>query len=270
MSNKAKKTETEIPIELDKKLTGDSCAHLISGIVKYVMLQKCQIPLAFDQLVKYSQHSQTEKKHMTMITNFIKSMKTMSDKLVEEFNPNQCRVKEIIILFGATIFSPKLCIKIEIPLEILDSERHTCDEHKKGQPLLTVMSSIFQCPEFQDEMALPLGLTNTFILLHKDDPRGISEFFVPKPQFSVPSHKTTTFHIKLEYTVDILDDCKCGRRVPVCRDGVRKFFTHQISYLFRNQDHDSEDVTKKNKFNSDLPLNLAWYQSKEVFKGFKL
>lgn len=101
--------------------------------------------------------------------------------------------------------------------------------------------------DFQDEMTLPLKPTNTFVLVQKKDPHKVSEFFVPKPQFKFSSN-INSFHIKLNCG-DNSQPCNCENLIKVFQD----------SFLTNNSQ--SNDLRSS--------VQYQWYQSREVFKGFK-
>lgn len=96
-------------------------------------------------------------------------------------------------------------------------------------------------------MTLPLKPTNTFVLVQKKDPHKISEFFVPKPQFKY-SFNVSSFHIKLNSN-DNQISCNCENLIKVYQDSL------------------STNNSQSNDLRSQV--QYQWYQSKEVFKGFK-
>lgn len=102
--------------------------------------------------------------------------------------------------------------------------------------------------DFQDEMTVPLKPTNTFVLVQKKDPHKISKFFVPKPQFKYSSN-VTSFHIKLNCSENNEFSCNCENLIKVYQDS------------FSTNNSESIDLRSQVQF--------QWYQSKEVFKGFK-
>ena len=104
-------------------------------------------------------------------------------------------------------------------------------------------------------MTTPLGPTNTFVLVQKKDPHKISEFFIPKPQFNLSSNNTTSFHIRLRYSEDNLLICNCQNLVKVYQDS--------------SNGHCKKDNCIIEMSNYKSTVSYQWYQSKEVFKGFK-
>lgn len=114
-----------------------------------------------------------------------------------------------------------------------------------------------ECTEFQDSMTLPLGPTNTFILLQKSDNNSISNFFLPKPHY-VPSIQTSqSFRIKFLYNSQLDIDCNCTNLIKVYRD-------------LGNPCKDNSTMQCEKQSNEEIvQAPFRWYQSREVIKGFK-
>ncbi|XP_011498727.1 PREDICTED: uncharacterized protein LOC105362892 isoform X2 [Ceratosolen solmsi marchali] len=217
------------------------------------MYQKQQIPLSCDSLIKLHATSKPTDRNFSSMQNLVDSLSNISNQLALQFTIDDCEVKEIVIVIGATIVSPKFYIVIELPPTILNSNIHLEYQHPFRKSLTTVMRSIIKSTEFQDEMIIPLGLTNTFVFVRKKDPYKISEFFIPKPQFSLSSQNTNSFRIKLNYNENNRLNCDCDNFIKVYHDSQNK--------IYLKKDYIEE------KFNSEI--TYQWYQSKEVLKGFK-
>ncbi|KAL7294720.1 hypothetical protein TKK_0012014 [Trichogramma kaykai] len=256
MMKNSKRTESNISVDLDEPLTGESCSQLVMELVKYVMYQKQQIPLSCDSLMKLHKTSKSTDRNFSLMQKLVDSLANVSHQLNSQFARNECDVKEILIIIGATTFSPKLCIRIELPYSILSSRNHSSCHHSSRKILLNVMKSMLNCEEFQQEMTVPLGLTNTFVLVQKRDSRKISEYFVPKPQFNFSSQNTASFLIKLNYNGGNEFNCNCGNLIRVFNDFDQNCY-----------DDDSENVEKCDNDISEIPYQ--WYQSKDILKGFK-
>lgn len=104
-------------------------------------------------------------------------------------------------------------------------------------------------------MAKQMPLTNTFVLVQKKDSRESSTYFLPKPQFNMPNQRVTTFNIKLNYNDNVNCQCKCENLVKVYDETRSKYY--QDRQTFNLKDPNCE-------------FTFKWYQSKEIFKGFKL
>ncbi|XP_058803149.1 uncharacterized protein LOC131671047 [Phymastichus coffea] len=242
--------ESFIPVDLEEPLTGQACTEMVIEIIKYIMYQKQQIPLSCDSLMKLHANSKPTDRNFSLMQNLVSSMYNVSSHLSSQFNIEDCTVKEILIVIGATIVSPKISIRLELPDSILNSKMHLRHQHSVRKALLSVMKSFCECSEFQDELAIPLEPTNTFILVNKKDPYKISEFFVPKPQFDLSTQKTASFHIKFNYIKNNQLNCNCDRLVHIYHDS------------------DENNIVEKLK-KCDSNVSYQWYQSREIFKGFK-
>lgn len=139
MFSRDKKGETEINIMLDEPLTNDSCTKVVIELVKYVLYQKQQIPLAYDALAKCQTSVKTTDRNAASFKTFSSMLKNVSDHLSSQFFLKGCDVKEVAILLGATILSPKLCIAIELPSYILNSKQHKEYQHSSRKPLLKLI-----------------------------------------------------------------------------------------------------------------------------------
>lgn len=142
MFSRGKKGETEINIMLDEPLTDDSCTKVVIELVKYILYQKQQIPLAYEALAKYQTNMKATDKNAASFKTLSNMLKSVSDHLSSQFFLKGCDVKEIAILLGSTIFSPKLCIAIELPSYILNSKQHKEYQHSSRKPLIKLIRSI--------------------------------------------------------------------------------------------------------------------------------
>lgn len=258
MFPKIKKCETNINVILDEPLTSDSCTKLIVEFIKYVLYQKQQIPFTYDSLVHLNTKIKKADRNSSYIKTLLSALKSISDNLSSELLLKGCIVKEIVIIIGATIFSPKLQISMELPAYILNSLCHAECQHSSQKPLLTLMRSMMECSEFQDAMTLPLGPTNTFLLLQKSDSNSISNFFLPKPQYISPMQVSSSFRIKLLNNDQLVVDCNCANLVKIYRE--------------MSNGCNKDDSIIKFEVHSDEQTVLApfqWYQSREIIKGFK-
>ncbi|KAG7200120.1 hypothetical protein KM043_000562 [Ampulex compressa] len=161
-----------------------------------------------------------------------------------------------IHLGGATIISPKFHVRLELPSQILDSQKHFECKHSPRKPLISLMRSMLQCTELQEELMLPLSPTNTFVLLQKTDSNSVSEFFLPKPQYTPASPTSTCFRIKLQHNSQVIPQCNCVEIVKVYDE------VSDTAIAERKEVQTAES-------NALDQASYIWYQSKEVIKGFK-
>ncbi|KOC64730.1 hypothetical protein WH47_00233 [Habropoda laboriosa] len=245
----------DINIALDEPLTNNSCVKLVIEFLKYILYQKQQIPFACDSLAQL-QMKPTDR-NLSSIKTVLNSLKNTTEQLNSQFELEGCKIKEIAILIGATIITPKLHIRVEFPSNILSSQEHFECKHTSRKPLLSLMRSMLECSEFQDALNSPLNPTNTFVLIQKSDSNSMSEFFLPKPQYIPSKHTTNYFVLKLKYKDEIKIDCNCADIVKIY---------NEESETYTN----GEDIGFLNNSSVNIPhAPYQWYQSKEVIKGFK-
>lgn len=128
-----------IHVSLDERLTSDICVKLIIELLKYILYQKQQIPFTYDSLTQLQANIKPTDRNSSSIKTLLNSLKCTSEQLTSQFHLEGCRVKEIAILIGATIISPKLHIRLEFPSDILSSEEHYECKHASRKPLLNLM-----------------------------------------------------------------------------------------------------------------------------------
>ncbi|XP_014478367.1 PREDICTED: MAD2L1-binding protein isoform X2 [Dinoponera quadriceps] len=257
MFSKSKKVETEINVLLDEPLTDESCTKMVIELVKYILYQKQQIPIAYDALAQFQTSVKATDKNTIAFKTLTNTLKSVSDNLFSQFFLEGCDVKEIAILVGATVVSPKLCVKIELPSYVLNSKQHKEYQHSSRKPLVKLMRSMLECDEFQEAMNIPLSITNTFIMLKKRDSNPVSDFFVPKSQYALPT-QTITFNIRLCQNNQVDIQCTCRTLVKVYHDSYK---------IHTTKDNDEDNVQYIQR--SSSPSSYRWYQSKQIIKGFK-
>jgi len=134
-----KKKETEIDVILDEPLTSDSCTKVVIEIIKYILYQKQQIPFTYEALSQFQKSIRETDRNAVSFKNLSNILKNVSDHISSQFFLEGCDIKEIAILLGATVLSPKICIGIEFPSYILNSEQHKEYQHPSRKPLLKLM-----------------------------------------------------------------------------------------------------------------------------------
>ncbi|XP_051173086.1 MAD2L1-binding protein-like [Leptopilina boulardi] len=253
MSSQKLQLKTNMSVELDEPLTSDGCLKLIMEFLKYILYNKQQIPFSYDSLAQVQAKSKPTDRNFMNIGNFLDCLCDVSNHLNSQFYTDRCIVKEIIIIIGATIFSPKFCISMELPENILNSKLHSEYHHSSRKPLLNLMRSIVDCDAFQEALNLPIGPTNTFVLVRKSDANQLSTFFIPKPQYSFPL-QSSSFHIRLDHSKDFQINCRCSSAIKVFHDSRKEFLL---------------DLNLFDKSNSCESTRYQWYQARKVIKGFK-
>ncbi|XP_043511903.1 MAD2L1-binding protein isoform X2 [Frieseomelitta varia] len=235
-----------INVALDEHLTSNSCVKLVIELLKYILYQKQQIPFTCDSLSQLKM--KPTDRNLSSIRTLLSSLKSTSEQLNSQFHQKHCKIKEIAILIGATIISPKLHIRIEFPSDILNSQEHFECKHASRKPLLSLMRSILECPEFQAALSLPLSPTNTFVLIQKSDDNLVSEFFLPKPQYIPSNQSSNYFVIKLQHNDQVRLNCNCMNLVKVYNEVSESDTTRSKDTEFLNKSNHC--VENYSSFNS--------------------
>jgi len=278
-----RKDEMEIDVMLDEPLTSDSCTKVVMELIKYILYQKQQIPFTYEALAQFQTNVKATDRNAVSFKALSSTLKNVSDHLSSQFFLKGCDIKEVAIILGATILSPKLYIGIELPSYVLNSKQHTEYQHASRKPLLKLMRlmkeknlmeyahesvlkncntcyyicrSMLECDKFQKAMNVPLNMTNMFVMLRKSDSNLVSDFFLPKPQYVPPIQTTNCFRIKLCQSDQINMQCNCRTLIKVYRDSCK-------AYL------ENEDDVQYTQYNSSTQSSYQWYQSKQIIKGFK-
>ncbi|EZA60671.1 hypothetical protein X777_14277 [Ooceraea biroi] len=118
--------------------------------------------------------------------------------------------------------------------------------------------AILECEEFQEAMSAPLGVTNTFIMLKKSDRNSVSDYFLPKPQYTPPTETTRLdcFKIKLCHDNQVDIPCTCRTLIKIYHDSCKT-------------DSENETDVQCSQYNGSTQSLYQWYQSKQVIRGFK-
>ncbi|KAL0118690.1 hypothetical protein PUN28_009390 [Cardiocondyla obscurior] len=241
---------------LDEPLTSDSCTKIVMELIKYVLYQKQQIPFAYEALVQFQTNVKTTDRNAVSFKALSSTLKSVSEHLSSQFFLKGCDIKEVAIILGATILSPKLYIEIELPPYVLNSKQHKEYQHSSRKPLLKLMRSMLECDEFQQAMNDPLNMTNMFVMLRKSDSNLVSDFFLPKPQYVPPVQAVNSFRIKLCQNDKVDVQCNCRTLVKVYHDSCKTY-------------SENEDDVQYTQYNNSTQSSYRWYQSKQIIKGFK-
>lgn len=126
-----------INVTLDELLTSNNCVKLVIELLKYILYQKQQIPFTYDSLSQLQMKSTD--RNLSSIKTLLNTLKSTSEQLNLQFHLKNCKIKEIAILIGATIISPKLHVRIIFPSDILNSQEHFECKHASKKPLLNLM-----------------------------------------------------------------------------------------------------------------------------------
>lgn len=139
MFSRKKSVETEIPVQLEEPLTTDSCLKVVMELLKYLLYEKEQIPFSYDSMQLYKMKIQPGDKNYSSFEKLFTSLDTLSKELTSQFYIRGCDMKEIVIAFGATINTPRIIVRVELPSKILNSRRHKGYQHNSRKPLINLM-----------------------------------------------------------------------------------------------------------------------------------
>lgn len=142
MFSRDRKGEVEIDVMLDEPLTSDSCTMVVIEFIKYILYQKQQIPFSYEALARFQTSVKTTDRNAVSFGILSNTLKNVSDHLSSQFFLKGCDIKEIAIILGATILSPKLYIGIELPSYVLNSKQHKEYQHSSRKPLVKLMRLI--------------------------------------------------------------------------------------------------------------------------------
>lgn len=134
-----KKSETEVDVTLDEPLTSDSCTKLVMEIVKYILHQKQQIPFTYEALAQFQKSAQATDKNVISFKNLSNTLKNISNHVSSQLFLEGCDVREVGVLLGATVLSPKVYVAVEFPPYVLNSKHHKEYQHPSRKPLLKLM-----------------------------------------------------------------------------------------------------------------------------------
>lgn len=118
---------------------------------------------------------------------------------------------------------------------------------------------MLECDEFQEAMSTPSSITNTFIMLKKRDNNPVSDFFIPKPQYVLPTQSTSCFKIRLCQNDSVDTQCTCRTLVKVYHDSCK----------IHAAEDNHEDNIQYIQRDISTQCSYRWYQSKQIIKGFK-
>lgn len=158
MFSRGEKDKTEINVILDEPLTNDSCTKVVMELVKYILYQKQQIPFAYDALAQYHTRKEVSDRNTVSFKTLSSTLKIVADQLSSQFFLKGCDIREVAIVLGATILSPKLYIGIELPSYVLNSRQHKEYQHSSRKPLLKLMRLI--------ENYITRKIVHTFTYIH--------------------------------------------------------------------------------------------------------
>lgn len=151
-----KKNEITIDIKITDVLTPLTCGLLVNEIIKYLVYQKSQIPYPYNWLQtvvtrkrkSMESHSpQTTsnlsvERHYKVTSAAYDIVEEIMNNIKTEFKNSIQYIKEVLIIFGATPYTPKEVFRISVPVlqEIHIEANHVKSMQKSQQKILRYIS----------------------------------------------------------------------------------------------------------------------------------
>lgn len=123
-TNKLSAKEINVKVK-ELVLTPLTCASVINEIIKYLIYQKSQIPYPYnwlksvvDRKRKEPENNQTKptnlvaERHYRVVSTAYDGLQELTKHLNNEFKNYGNNIKQILVLFGSTIYNPKEVFRI--------------------------------------------------------------------------------------------------------------------------------------------------------------
>ncbi|XP_072032575.1 MAD2L1-binding protein-like [Amphiura filiformis] len=245
-----------------------SKARLVVETLKYLMFQRQQIPLPFEQL-KFQQRQECEgrntdkptKKPLSLEQKRWATLVQSTEELIENIGSLfcVCKVSHILVIFGATIVSPK-----EVHHIIFTDQTHgnVTDDAKLSTKHCQrqFMRAMITNNNLIDAKTLPLTSTHMMVFAHRDS--GL-QWFKPKANFRMPARGQ-------HYTFEV----QCGS-VQAKEGNGRLESSDDIPELSSETSSDSAEdkagaaCSSLSVSDSDVPDTHMWFQAPLIIKGVK-
>ncbi|KAJ8925927.1 hypothetical protein NQ315_009779 [Exocentrus adspersus] len=263
--------DSSINVEISEVLTPATCAFLINEILQGILYQKCQIPYPYTWLksvvnrkrAKDSTSENAVKKinfsaasHFRIVSTAYDILENVMKGIIKEFSERGDCIKEVVFVIGPTPQCPKEIYTINITsLAKGHLERNHANSLCKYRQ--KILRNIFLCQRWMDAVDNSMTCTNTFIFLKTFvTPSGSpnvdssENIFVPSRPLTFPS-KTKHIKINLNYEQGEYRNCCDG------------FF------VFEDVGGGEAGKQRQNSESTEAQETVSWYQSKDLFKGFK-
>ncbi|XP_061766548.1 MAD2L1-binding protein [Nerophis ophidion] len=209
MSRRAKE-EGCMNVVFPGTVTKEGCCRFVSEVLKFILFQRQQLPMTFDQLV-YSQRKQQDKSDEAVVSqkqvhqanlNRRKCQKTLQavEEVLQQLEVlfSMSHVPRVLLLIGGSVTLPKEIYEINMENLVLDRGVHclrvsTCLRH--------LFRSLFVADFLSDSGPVRLTTTRVLALAHRDCGVG---WFHPKLHFKLPTC------VKNQIIALSSDPCSCG------------------------------------------------------------
>ncbi|XP_061192889.1 uncharacterized protein LOC133201113 [Saccostrea echinata] len=192
-------------------------AKLVVEIIKYLMYQRQQLPMALDQLkknintdtkvqqqteVKARMDKRTNRRELKNAIKAVCNLDQIFDMISQAFEICS-EIRSVLILFGTTPVSPKESYLLTLP--VLHPEYDSLSVRNS-------IKSLFQQIITQDVLGgvKSISPTNMTVMVNAPKNSGIT-WFLPKPHFKVPVRgRRHVFNLSCEYPHPVNHSIDCG------------------------------------------------------------
>lgn len=251
----------EIKLELGELLSRKACAVVIKNIIKFIAYNNQQIPYTYEGF----QRLVTKKKSYVLKENegkikpltfkeikanqFYEKIEGLYDAFETTFNCIEeeivqgSTIREIVIILGSTLVSPKHVYRIQIPKLSSQDDGDT----KIRSHLFKIYRSIITSNNYNSSKCT--GLTNIFILVNGEC-SSESDWFIPKFDFRIPPKASQTL-------ITFADTNPCNRSG-----------THGFNDLCPHIGNTGDELLRIQK-NPEVPTVDSWFLAKQALSGFQ-
>ncbi|KAI4468847.1 mad2l1-binding protein [Holotrichia oblita] len=258
-----KKNEVGIDIKITDVLTPLACGFLVNEIIKYLVYQKSQIPYPYNWLQTVvarkrksmeSHNPQTTnnllvERHYKITSAAYDTVEEIMSNIKTEFKDSIQYIKEVLIIFGATPYTPKEVFRINVPVL---QENHIEANHIKSmqKSQQKILRDLFLSQDWLKAMESNFPTTNMYVMLkkHQEDLQKDESLFSLISNYNIPTNSNCVT-INLDYTNETGHVC-CSN-IAVFNDSL-------------NVGNKCPQIPSKSSDSKEL-----WYQAKVYLKGFK-
>ncbi|KRT78324.1 hypothetical protein AMK59_7289, partial [Oryctes borbonicus] len=262
MCNKQNKINIDIKIT-DIVVTPLTCTSIVNEIIKFLVYQKSQIPYPYNwlQTVITRKRKSTGPENIPTSNNlFVErhyktasiaydTIEAITKGIKIEFKNSFQYIKEVLIIFGTTLYTAKEVFRINMPiLQRNHIEANHIKFIQKNQQ--KILRHIFLSQDWLKAMENVCPTTNMYVMLKKYREHTNEEsIFIPTSSYDIPIN-SNCITINLDYKDE--NDHVCCSNITVFNDSISS--SHKTSHIGNNMSHKSEEV---------------WYEAKLSLKGFK-
>jgi hypothetical protein len=120
----ADKPSRSVDVEFSGVVQSENRAELLKEFIKYILYQRSQIPMYFDQIKDFlKQQSMLSNEHVSTAIrdqqNVVENVESLFETIEQVFASGET-IKQVAIILGSTIVTPKDCYVISFPTEFYE------------------------------------------------------------------------------------------------------------------------------------------------------